>query len=210
VILTDLQRDALAEMANISASGIASQLSLLLRDTITIRVPTARMVPLRWLREQIEPNSGGSDTGCVYQALSGSFDGRIYLLLHDEHSRSLLHALVGDVTTGTEYADLQAYEHEAMTEIGNIIISSFAAMMIELLNSELELSMPAYLEGSTRQLLFMSGAEPIDEDQPSVIVIDTELHATERQVSGSLLLILRLLPVTALLQRLDAMMAELS
>ena len=203
--LSELQRDALAEMANISASRAAKQLSLLLSDSIEINVPNVRLMSVPMLREQMASSDDGLVT-CVYQDLDGLLRGRVHLVFHDEGSKELVHALVGDVAVVSEVA-LRAYEHEAMTEVGNIIISTFAAMLADLLGEEIRLALPHYAEGTADELLFSLPAEESGEDTV-IIVVETVLKASQRNVSGALLVVLKVHSARELLERLDRMIAS--
>lgn len=200
--LSELQRDALAEMANISASRAAKQLSQLLEDSIEIRVPEIELLPLSALRRRLVADEHGM--ACVYQDLEGALAGRVHLVFHDAGSRALVQALVGQMAQASE-AELRAYEHEAMTEVGNIIISTFAAMLADLLKAAIRLTIPYYAEGSVEQLLF---AQPGNGGENVVIVIETMLRAAHRDVSGTLMVVLTMHSAESLLRRLDDMIQQ--
>lgn len=204
--LTELQRDALAEMANISASRAAKQLSLLLRDHIEITTPSVEVATFDELTGRLEPMAGGPGLACVYQELSGAIEGRIHLVFHDEGSKSLVHALVGEAVMLTEET-LRAYEHEAMTEVGNIIISTFAAMLADLVGTEIRLGIPSYAEGRTRQVL-CAGHDPEAGAGEGVIVIETVLRAAEQDVSGAVMVVLRIDSLAHLLRQLDVLVGD--
>lgn len=205
--LTDLQRDAMAEMANISASRAAKQLSLLLRDTIEINVPQVELYAIDALRRKLEQEKDGHGMACVYQEFSGPIEGRLHLVFHDEGSKALVHALVGEAVMLSEEA-LRAYEHEAMTEIGNIIISTFGAMLADLLTTEIHLSIPYYVEGNAEEVL--CGAHGGEGDEGSVIiVVETVLRAAHQDVSGALMVMLKLHSAEELLARLDRLIQGL-
>ncbi|HKJ75763.1 MAG TPA: chemotaxis protein CheC [Gammaproteobacteria bacterium] len=206
--LTHLQQDALAEMANISASRAAKQLSVLLRDSIDITVPRVEIARVDELSERVAPMAEDPGLVCVYQEFSGDLRGRLHLVFHDEGSQSLVQALVGEAVTVTD-DDLRAYEHEAMTEIGNIIISTFAAMLADLLGTEFRLGVPHYAEGRTEQVL-CGLPDPEQGEDKGAIVIETVLRAAEQDVSGALMVVLRLHSLEQLLQRLDGIVADYS
>lgn len=203
--LTDLQRDALGEMANISASRAAKQLSLLLSDSIDITVPRVEIVPLPELRERLNADGDGT-IASVYQVLSGALQGRVHLIFHNRDSKALIQALICDA--GPMLADaLREYEHEAMSEVGNIIIATFATMLADLVGAELKLSLPYYTEGTVEELLFR---QPVDDDMEKlvVVVIETVLHAAQRDVSGTLMVVLKVNSAEELLARIDAMLQQ--
>ncbi len=203
--LTDLQRDALGELANISASRAAKQLSLLLSDTIDITVPRVEILPLPELRERLTADGDGT-IASVYQVLSGALQGRVHLIFHNRDSKALIHALICEA--GPMLAEaLREYEHEAMTEVGNIIIATFATMLADLVGAELKLSLPYYTEGTVEELLFrLPVADEVEE--MVVVVIETVLHAAQRDVSGTLMVVLKVNSAEELLARIDAMLQQ--
>jgi chemotaxis protein CheC len=203
--LTGIQRDALAEMANISASRAAKQLSILLQDTIEINVPKVEMHPIEEMRRRLQQQKSEHGMVCVYQEFSGSIQGRLHLVFHDEGSKALVHALVGEAITSSEDA-LRAYEHEAMTEIGNIIISTFGSMLADLLETEIRLSIPHYAEGDAHEVL--CGSEGADDEAGNVIIVaETVLRAAHQDISGALMVILRLESAAVLLSQLDRILS---
>ena len=203
--LTDLQRDALGELANISASRAAKQLSLLLSDTIDITVPRVEILPLPELRERLTADGDGT-IASGYQVLSGALQGRVHLHFHNRDSKALIHALICEA--GPMLAEaLREYEHEAMTEVGNIIIATFATMLADLVGAELKLSLPYYTEGTVEELLFrLPVADEVEE--MVVVVIETVLHAAQRDVSGTLMVVLKVNSAEELLARIDAMLQQ--
>lgn len=208
--LTALQQDALAEMANISASRAAKQLSVLLRDSIDITVPRVDVANIDELSARLEPMAADPGLVCVYQEFNGELRGRLHLVFHDEGSQSLVHALVGEAVELTD-DDLRAYEHEAMTEIGNIIISTFAAMLADLLDTEFRLGIPHYAEGRIEQVLcdLPETASEAGEGN-AAIIIETVLRAAGQDISGALMVVLRLHSLEHLLGRLDRLIQGVS
>ncbi len=205
MILSELQRDALAEMANISASRAARQLSSLLHDTIDITVPKVELLPMDLLYRRLAA-SGEGHIASVYQDLTGMLGGRVHLMFHDHGSKALIHALIGDVGQMYEAA-LRECEHEAMTEVGNIIIGTFSAVLADLLSGELRLSLPYYTEGTIAEVL---GNPPEGDGTMVVVVIETVLRAAQRDVNGSVMVVLKVGAAEELLRRIDNMIAQYS
>ncbi|MDD3517709.1 MAG: chemotaxis protein CheC [Chromatiales bacterium] len=204
--LSELQRDALGEMANIGASRAAKQLSLLLDDHIDINVPRVELITLPELGRRLA-EQGVNSIACVYQDLEGALNGQVFLVFHDQDSRSLVHALIGDAEVSSQIL-LREYEHEAITEVGNIIISTFAAMMADLLVTDLRLGLPHYSEGEA-DILLAALPSDVHPETTVVIVVQTVLTAANRNVSGALMVVLKVHSAEALLERLDAMIRNL-
>ncbi|MBI4742157.1 MAG: chemotaxis protein CheC [Betaproteobacteria bacterium] len=199
--LSPAEHDAVAELANIGISRAARQLSLMLDDEIRIQRPRVSLVTARQAARELGGESG--DVACVYQRMSGpcsngecpkgecgrsGFSGRIMLVLPSQDSRVLFHRLIG-ISLPLQGVDLRSFEHEAMTEIGNIIISSCVSAMADMLRQHITVSIPRYAE--TRiESLFNDGEQGENSggaEQPALIV-HARLHAANRSVQGVIVL----------------------
>ena len=172
--LPHAQRDVLAELGNIGISRAARQLSLLLGEPIRIAVPEVEMMTADEAVHRLE--LAGSQIACVYQRMSGDLAGRIALLLPSRDSHLVFQGL-----------DLRAYEHEAMTEIGNILISSCVSAMADMLELRIDVSVPRFAEASAADLF---NDDTTDHAGQPALVIHAHLTAAQRELDGMILLML--------------------
>src|SRR3989338_2856985 len=197
--LTPAQHDALSEIANIGASRSAKQLSLLLDDEIHLSVPEVAIVSVQEL-----PGAIGvavtDDVACVYQDMSGCLTGKGRLIFHTHESRILVQMLVGSVSVLSGIS-MQIYEHEAMKELGNIIISVCISAMTDMLGKTTRLSIPMYREGGFEEIM------EEDSGNAGVLVLKTALTAGKRGISGALIITLSLPDIIDLLKSLDNFLA---
>ena len=197
--LTPAQHDALSEIANIGASRSAKQLSLLLDDEIHLSVPEVAIVSVQEL-----PGAIGvavtDDVACVYQDMSGCLTGKGRLIFHTHESRILVQMLVGSVPVLSGIS-MQIYEHEAMKELGNIIISVCISAMTDMLGKTTRLSIPMYREGVFEEIM------EEDSGNAGVLVMKTALTAGRRGISGALIVTLSLPDIIDLLKSLDNFLA---
>ena len=153
--LSAAQRDVLTELGNIGISRAARQLSSLLDEPIRITVPSVELCTAGEAIRQLDAHGGenGGDAGkelaCVYRRMSGDLSGRIALLLPARESHLLFQDLLGRYAP-LQTLDMRAYEHEAMTEIGNILISSCVSAMADMLALRIDISVPRYAEASAQ------------------------------------------------------------
>lgn len=197
--LTPAQHDALSEIANIGASRSAKQLSLLLDDEIHLSVPEVAIVSVSELPEAIGI-AVSDDVACVYQDMSGCLTGKARLIFHTQESRVLVQMLVGSVPVLTGIS-MQIYEHEAMKELGNIIISVCISTMTDILGKETRLAIPMYREGIFEEII------EEDSSNAGVLVMKTALTAGRRGISGALIVTLSLPDIIDLLKNLDNFLA---
>lgn len=197
ITLSPFELDALTEVANIGMSRAATQLSVLLDDEIMVTIPTARVVEADSFFSSLGL-AQQDDAVCAGQRLSGGLEGYSLLLLPFDQSKTLISSLIGNAPL-LEGTDMRIFEHEAMTEIANIIISSAIAVMADLLKTEIHLGVPTYGRKSVDALFSRTSANGTNHH---VIILDAQLSATHKRVSGSLVLALTVGSMSAMLARL--------
>jgi len=184
---SSLAYDALTEVFNVGLSRAATQLSELLDDQILIDIPHIQVLELDQVAEALDADAAETVCGVV-QRMQGMAHGAALLVFHTEEAQTLLKALVGAVPSLLA-EDMRKFEHEAISEIGNIIISSSVSTMADLLQGEIELSIPEYIEDRIDALIhpYIVGSSP---GQILVVVMRANLRASQRAVSGSLVMLL--------------------
>jgi chemotaxis protein CheC len=148
-VLTELERDALAEIANIGVSHAAASLRKMVGQQVILTVPSVEVVNHRIAAAMMNEREG-SDLVAVRQEFSGSFSGRALLMFPKANSSALVRIVVGNELSAEE---LNAIEEEALAETGNIILNGCLATVANLLRLSLTLSLPAVVRGNGPQLL---------------------------------------------------------
>jgi chemotaxis protein CheC len=184
-----MELDALTEVFNVGLSRAASQLSELLQDRIDIDMPNIKVVGHDEVAEALMINDTEVVAG-IAQEMDGYIRGSAMLIFPTDEAHALVKALIGSVPT-LETEDLRKFEHEAMSEIGNIIISSAIATMSDLLDGEVQLTIPSYTEDTVNRIIASNSSGLAPEDV-RVIVMRAALKAFHRQVSGNLVMLLSL------------------
>lgn len=119
---TEMQLDALRELANIGSGTAATALSAMLGRPVDISVPSARALPLAEAVEAVG-DAEAEVTGVVLPVF-GSIDAIVLLVFSPESAATLVQLL--GIDPDDELAD------SALCEIGNIVgcsyIGAFAAM----------------------------------------------------------------------------------
>jgi chemotaxis protein CheC len=155
--LTELERDALTELANIGVSRAAASLRKMVGQQVLLSVPSVEVVNQRTAAALVSEREG-SDLVAVRQAFSGSFSGRALLIFPQAKSLQLIRAIVGpDVTE----AETKGIEEEALAETGNVILNGCLATMANILNQSLTVSLPEVMRG-TGERLFKLNEESTD------------------------------------------------
>lgn len=179
--LTEIQNDTLKEIMNIGVSKAATQLSVLLNDEIQMEVPEISFLTLAEVRDVVFEDN---EKAVIYQELTGMLVGRTYLVFQGEDTRFLAQAILGDAFSHAG-EKLQFHEHEAMMEIGNIVISACISTIANLLKDKITLSAPVYTEDNLPHILSAQA-----NDGVIVLVVKTTLYASKRDIPGTLILVI--------------------
>jgi chemotaxis protein CheC len=130
---TDLQLDALRELANIGSGTASTALSTMLGRSVDISVPSAVVLPMGEAVGSIG-NAEDDVTGIVL-GVFGDMDATVLLLVTPEHG-ALMCAMLG-VPADSEYGE------SALMEIGNIVGSSYINALATMTGMALEPTPPA-------------------------------------------------------------------
>ncbi len=183
--LTAIERDALGEVCNIGVSQAAKQLSLLLNDEVVITVPEVKLADANKLPEVLSLQSTDK-VSCVKQGLSGELAGSAVLMFHDDESKALLSSLIGNIQV-LAGVDTREFEYEAVMEIGNIIISACLSAISNFLHQDISFTVPTFFESEASGLYAGISSDNREKSQ-TVVVINTNMKAYKRDVSGTLLI----------------------
>ncbi len=146
--LTELERDALTELVNIGVSRAAVGLRKMVSEQVVLSVPAVDVVSRQSAASLIgERESEKLIT--VRQDFAGAFSGRALLIFPHANSLELLRAVVGEAMQANELIDM---EHEALAEIGNVVLNGCLAAMANMLEQPLNMSLPTVVEGDSQQL----------------------------------------------------------
>ncbi|MDF1654273.1 MAG: hypothetical protein P1U34_04090 [Coxiellaceae bacterium] len=180
MMMTDQMRDSLTEVCNVGTSRAASQLSILLKDNISVEVPIVTLSTLDHLPELLNKDRD-EVLVAVSQNMTGCFKGQALLLFTSSDCKVLVETVLQGFG-GMDAPDADVYKQESMIEIGNIIVSASISSLADMLKSEVLLTVPVYHEYSLRELLSKNESK----DTP-VVAIVTQLDSDNERVSGMLL-----------------------
>jgi chemotaxis protein CheC len=175
---SDLQLDALRELANIGSGKASTALSAMLGRSVDISVPNAYVLPMAEAVGSLG-NPEAEATGVVLGVL-GDLPASV-LLLFTPKDAELMCSLLG-VEAGTEIGV------SALMEIGNIVGSSYINALGEMIGMQLEPSPPAAatdMLGAIAQTVLAERAGAGD----MALLLDSELMVEREDCSVSFLLV---------------------
>jgi chemotaxis protein CheC len=183
--LTDLERDALREVANIGAGHAATALSLMTSRKIMISVP---QVSIRRL-EDVALLVGPPDTviAGVLMHVMGDLTGRTLVVLGQDSAFALCELLLGrPATPGAPFDEMQ---QSTIKETGNILCSAYMTALSDFLGMMLVPSVPALvvdLAGAVLTTAYLN----FGHDRDSVFCVETtfRIEGSARALTGQFLL----------------------
>ncbi|WKA30660.1 chemotaxis protein CheX [Bradyrhizobium roseum] len=189
--LTEIEQDALAEIANMGVSRAASSLRLLVGEEILLSVPSVKIVTRQAASKLVE-RENAKKLVAVQQTFEGPFAGKALLIFPEAQSLELVRSIVGDQHTLEDVIDL---EQEALAETGNIILNGCLATIANVLNRTMRMSLPSIVRGDGATL-FEVQAPASGEQFVLFLYIDFNIKA--RNVRGFIALLLDLHSIAAL------------
>ncbi len=175
---TELQLDALRELANIASGNAATSLSQMLGREVELNVPRVLAVPVA---EAVEACGSPDDaTTSVVIPLDGDIDGMVLLLIDPEGAEALC-GLLG-VEAGSEIGE------SALREIGNILGTSCLNALASMTGLHLE-PRPPHLTTDMLGAIVSSLTLSQTASTDLVLVLDSELSVADEPCSISFVLL---------------------
>jgi chemotaxis protein CheC len=179
VPLTDLERDALAELSNIAMARAASSLRQMIKNEVLLAVPSVDILTSA-AATTLVAKPDNPNLVAVRQDFAGAFSGRALLIFPEKNSLELVREVVGRELPLEDIVDL---EDEALAETGNIILNSWVATIANLLKSALKMSLPIVIRGDS-QHMFESSTSSF------VLFLHIKFEIHRKEISGYVALLM--------------------
>lgn len=175
---SDMQLDALRELANIASGTAATALSQMLGREVDLSVPRALALPLA---DAVDTAGDPADTvtGVALQ-VEGEIEGIVLLLVREAGAVNLCKLL--GVDAGTEVGD------SALAEIGNILGASYLNALASMTGLELMPSPPRVVSDLVGAIVSTVLAQTIAHGD-TALVLDSELNITGEPCAISFMLL---------------------
>jgi len=182
--LTDLERDALREVANIGAGHAATALSQMTGRKIMISVPEVSIRPL----EEVAGLVGPPETviAGVLMHVMGDLTGRTLVVLGEDSARALCVLLLRRPSPGPGF---DAMQQSTIKETGNILCSAYMNALSDFLGMMLLPSVPALvidLAGAVLTTAYLN----FGHDRDTVFCVETafRIEGSAEAMTGQFLL----------------------
>jgi chemotaxis protein CheC len=191
IVLTELELDALSEIANIGVSRAAAGLAQMVQQEILLSVPSVEVVTRQRAAKIVNEHESG-DLVAVEQSFTGDLSGRALLLFPQKNSFELVRAVVGGELA---LEDVIALEHEALAETGNVVLNGCLASFANLLHRTLQVSLPGVRHGSGAELLQATKTEYLDD---AALLLYIHFRLSRQDIRGYIAFLMDLPALTSL------------
>lgn len=176
-ILDELELDALTEMVNIGVNRSAASLREMVGEQVHLSVPRVALVSREKAIATLGEGNPDTLVG-VHQVFEGDIVGRALLIFPDTKSLELVRAVAGPELSLEEIIEL---EHEALAEIGNVILNGCLATMANMLQRSLKMSLPEILRGDASRFFNLA---PPPEAGEVVMLLYIDFALRSRDIRG--------------------------
>ena len=191
VPLTDLERDALAELSNIAMARASNSLRQMIQNEVLLAVPSVEILT-NAAAAKLVAKPDKPKLVAVRQDFVGAFSGRALLIFPETQSLELVRSIVGDEHSLEDIIDL---EQEALAETGNIILNGCLATIANLLHRTMRMSLPAIIRGNGAKLFEVSETSARGQ---FVLFLYIDFNIKKRNVHGFIALLMDLPSIAAL------------
>lgn len=199
IIISELERDALAESFNLSLGEAAATFSSIVNEEIFLSVPTVEIYTPNELTEQLEYITQHDPSGLLcsisqnFQSKSG-INTDTFLLFPEKGSLEIVRRMIGNSTSAIEH--ISELEQDALAEIGNIIINSCMGSLSNLFKTELIGTLPN-VESIRPKEMFLP-----HKDDEVILVAKICMTMLTQNISGYVLFIMDLPSLEAFLKQI--------
>lgn len=135
-----LAMDTLKEIGSIGGGNAATALSSMLNAKVNMALPEVQVLGFNAALNLLgDPEEV---VAAIFVELSGELEGVMLFILTKEFADEIVQRMIGK--TSVDLMELDELDTSVLTEIGNIVISSYITAMSSLSNVEVELSVPQF------------------------------------------------------------------
>lgn len=178
--LSEIEQDALTEIANLAVGRSAGVLNEMIGQEVTLSVPKVSILNQEELCGNVEELEG-RDLTLVQQGFDGPLSGLASIAFPERKSLELVRLLLGEEMSLEEIAEL---EQEALQEMGNVILNSFLGTFGNEFGVTIATEIPSFYKDVGTRRLFGG----MTTQDASVIFVHVDFRVKQRNIDGYLIL----------------------
>lgn len=195
--VNEMEIDILKEIGSIGGGNAATALSSMLNAKVNMALPRVELLGFNEAQRHLgDPERV---VAAILVEMTGGIDGIMLFVLGQEFSDEVLDRLLGK--KGTNFLELENIEVSLLTEVGNIVISSYVTAMSSLMNVEMELSVPQLavnmLGGIMSMPMAMAG-----QHSDRIMMITGEFNIDGKALQSNMLLLPDVRSLSVLMKKL--------
>ncbi len=180
IALDDIERDALTELGNIGVAKASVALARLVGSEVRMSVPSIEVTARDAAALGLEA-AFSERLVAVSEAFDGTLAGAALLVFPESNSLELVRAVLPADVDPAHAAEL---EGEALTEVGNIVLNNWLAVVANMLDARLTTALPGVLRGDGAAIFAGCGAQGGGEAPTIVFTIRFLVH--EKNIAGQI------------------------
>lgn len=182
--LNAMHIDVLKEIGNIGAGNAATSLAQMMNREVNMVTPVVRILDI----SEADNALGGPETlsVAILVELFGDIHGIMMFVISQDFTKVLLNSLLGQSHINCMH--LSDMEKSALSEIGNIMIGSYANSIATLSKLNIQISVPAVTSDMVGALLTVPAAE-MGSVSDKIIFVQDDFITSNKTISADMLLI---------------------
>jgi len=200
--ITSEHIDVIQEMINIGVGQAANLLNSLSGKHVKLSVPIVQIITPEQLLDFFKNHNVLDNLSSVTLTFSGPLSGSSKLIFSTESASKLVMAFTDQTQDELDFDEIQA---ETLSEIGNIVLNSLVGSLANLLNINLNYSIPLYLTGTIDQIL---SADLSFKDDGIILLARTHFSIESLAIEGDFILFIDLKSVPDFVKSLDKFIQE--
>ena len=189
--------DVMKEIGSIGTGSAATALSDMIGETVRMTVPE---IKIKGFNEAITVLGGPEDVvAAVLVRMTGNITGTMLFLLRMDFVNAILSRILGKHVK--DYSELYEMEISVLTEVGNIMISSYMNAISKLANLDVQMSVPAIAVNMLGGIMSVPMAE-MGYETDELMLIDGKLVLNEEKYDSTILMLPNIESLNKLMNKL--------
>ena len=182
--MNDMKLDIFKEMGSIGGGNAATALSSMLNARVSMALPRAEILEFNDALARLgDPEIVIAG---VLVELTGEIQGIMLFIIPEEFSDEVLFRMLGK--TRTALLELDEIESSVLTEIGNIVISSYVTALSSLAGVEVELSVPQLAVNMLGGIMSLTIAM-MGQKSDRIMMVTGEFNIDDKALNSGMLLL---------------------
>lgn len=182
--MNDMKLDIFKEMGSIGGGNAATALSSMLNARVSMALPRAEILEFNDALARLgDPEIVIAG---VLVELTGEIQGIMLFIIPEEFSDEVLFRMLGK--TRTALVELDEIESSVLTEIGNIVISSYVTALSSLAGVEVELSVPQLAVNMLGGIMSLPMAM-MGQQSDRIMMVTGEFNIDDKALNSGMLLL---------------------